>query len=514
MPFPDLPCCELSPSPKCHTICTEVLRTVTSAEEAVDHLTSGGCGPMLPHHPMWQCFVAPEQHQRQLAPPANISEQSRINRIGMDSAKLHCCHLSLAPKCRHLCQHTFSNDWVDTFHDFELNCLTTFSEPALRKCIEEVEEPCELGCDGLSYCTNFNSRPTELFRSCTPEADSTARASVTMWQSTGQISLPGLHIPLKNISKCSPAKWKAVACTLHIKPCHYNSHSNQICREDCYTLLNECLDWTQLHDSDHSAASLCSKMSPSDKTAPCISLNTFLNPSDIADHSHVVKSPCRRNPCEDQVCQVDATKPAGYKCVPGCALGEASNYLVPINTFVRIPVGQKGCLKICRCNENGHIEDCQPLPCISYDTCNLAGKNIPHGSWFYVECNVCSCFAGEITCTKKTCRIGVSDASYTSFPCNCPSHYVPVCGKNGKTYPSACIAKCNGLQDFEFDYGACELSSGACHDHDCPAHSVCVPERRVCLSAMHRPCAQYQCGKWTEDRSWTGFNVSFLIFCS
>lgn len=483
-----------------------MLRDASTTEEAVELLASGGCGPPLPQDPLWQCFMSPDQHRRQLSQTQsviigspssasnNISDQSRINRIGMDSAKLHCCHHA-ASKCRRLCLNTFSNNWIESWQDFEMNCLTTFSEPALRQCIEEVDEPCELGCDGLSFCTNFNSRPTELFRSCTVEADNTARAVVDMWQSMGQITLPGLEIPLKNISKCAPATWKAVACTLHIKPCNYNSHSNQICREDCYNLLTDCLDWAQLHGTDHSAASLCAKMSPSEKSAPCISLSSFLSPSELKDHSevHVVKSPCRRNPCKNQVCQLDSTQPDGFKCVPGCPLGEASQHLVPVNSFVRIPAGVKGCLKICRCNQNGHIEDCQPLPCITYDTCNLAGRSIAHGSWFYVECNVCSCFAGEITCTRKQCRL--NDASYTSFPCNCPAHFVPVCGKNGKTYPSACIAKCNGLQDFEFEYGACDLATSGCQEHDCPLNSVCIPERRVCLSAMHRPCKQYQCGE-------------------
>ena len=93
-----------------------------------------------------------------------------------------------------------------------------------------VEEPCELGCDGLSYCTNFNNRPTELFRSCSTQADEAARYDVVLWTQQGYLSLPGFHIPIKNISHCSPLSWKAVACTLQIKPCHRDSHANRICR--------------------------------------------------------------------------------------------------------------------------------------------------------------------------------------------------------------------------------------------------------------------------------------------
>lgn len=82
-----------------------------------------------------------------------------------------------------------------------------------------VDEPCELGCDGLSFCTNFNNRPTELFRSCTPQADEAARSAVTLWQNEKNITLSEvLTLPLKPDKKCANI-WKAVACTLQIKPC-------------------------------------------------------------------------------------------------------------------------------------------------------------------------------------------------------------------------------------------------------------------------------------------------------
>lgn len=39
-----------------------------------------------------------------------------------------------------------------------------------------VDEPCEMGCkDEMSFCTNFNDRPTELFRSCSASGDENAR---------------------------------------------------------------------------------------------------------------------------------------------------------------------------------------------------------------------------------------------------------------------------------------------------------------------------------------------------
>lgn len=88
----------------------------------------------------------------------------------------------------------------------------------------------------------------------------------------------------------------------------------------------------------------------------------------------------------------------------------------------------------------------------------------------------------------------MTDRTFTTLPCNCPPHHVPVCGKNGNTYPSACVAKCTGLQDADIEFGACR-SKDPCANNDCPKDSTCVADRNVCLSSMHKPCPQYRCGK-------------------
>lgn len=125
--------------------------------------------------------------------------------------------------------------------------------------------------------------------------------------------------------------------------------------------------------------------------------------------------------------------------------GEVSPYMVPDGTYVRVPIpnNPSGCLKICKCN-NTKIEECQPLPCVSLSSCFLGNTYQPHGSSFDIDCNNCTCYAGEIVCSKKQCEsssLSGRNAGYTTLPCNCPPHYVPVCGRNGVTYPSACLAK-------------------------------------------------------------------------
>lgn len=62
---------------------------------------------------------------------------SKINQLGMDSAKLHCCHKALAPKCRRLCAQTFSNDWTVTRGDFEADCYGKINEISLKTCLDE-----------------------------------------------------------------------------------------------------------------------------------------------------------------------------------------------------------------------------------------------------------------------------------------------------------------------------------------------------------------------------------------
>ena len=71
--------------------------------------------------------------------------------------------------------------------------------------VSVVEQPCKLGCHGLDYCSNFNDRPTEMFRSCNAEADTGARRDVMLWQS-GIILLPVLQeLPVKGacMNRCT-----------------------------------------------------------------------------------------------------------------------------------------------------------------------------------------------------------------------------------------------------------------------------------------------------------------------
>jgi len=74
----DLPCCEFSKNVECRTICRKVLPTVQTTQETIDTLEEGGCGPPLPHDPLWQCFLSAGS---KIIAPSSSSEVSRINQV-------------------------------------------------------------------------------------------------------------------------------------------------------------------------------------------------------------------------------------------------------------------------------------------------------------------------------------------------------------------------------------------------------------------------------------------------
>jgi len=83
-----------------------------------------------------------------------------------------------------------------------------------------VEEPCQLGCSGLGFCTNLNNRPTEHFRSCNRVADEAARKDIELWEK-GEISLPNLSVPVKGKSPCQTclSLWKVNLPAKPVCPC-------------------------------------------------------------------------------------------------------------------------------------------------------------------------------------------------------------------------------------------------------------------------------------------------------
>ncbi|XP_061379203.1 reversion-inducing cysteine-rich protein with Kazal motifs [Danaus plexippus] len=479
-----LPCCHESPSQECRSTCETVLRRTGESQEIAEAL-SQECGAPAIHDGMWQCFL------RKDAPP----ETKDV--IPHDVAKLHCCQKGATINCRRLCFYTFNNGWHLNWQKFYSECLGDPQETEMAECIEEVEAPCSLGCAGLTYCSQLNNRPTSLFRSCSAQADLDAHLAVAEQKASGDVTVAGLRLPLKNSSQCTTDIWKSVACALHVKPCTLKGHSSLLCAEECRRLVSSCVEWSR---APLSAAALCARLAPARPDAPCVSLAEFLTASPeppLLSATEMVTSPCAGSPCNSsQVCVINRSCIRGgscskYTCIDGCPLGDGSPYVVPVGSWVRVPMpcaAQKVCIKICRCGNKG-LSDCQPLPSVALDNCRLHDKVVKHGDKYYMECNPCVCVSGERVCARRACGRA---ALLTGLPCNCPPHHLPV-RSPGRLYPNACLAKCAGATDAEIEFG----SGGVCSGGEC-SRLACLPARSVCLSRLQTACPQHVCVSTTN----------------
>ncbi|CAL8311047.1 unnamed protein product [Merluccius merluccius] len=492
-PIDSLYCCDRAEDSHCQVACRRILRTMSTEHEIMEGLIEECHSQPLPQDPLWQCFLGSAQ------PPTKPHEEPLLP-AKMDRAKLHCCFKANTSLCRDMCQKVSTNWGSQTWQEFDQLCEYNHVETELIACLADVREPCQLGCKGLSYCTNFNNRPTELFRSCSVQSDQGAMNDIKLW-SNGTIKMPFMNIPVLDIRKCQPEMWKAVACALQIKPCHSKSRGSVICKSDCVDILTQCGDQKRFHEGQ-TPERICDLLSPVDDPERCIPLHRYLNPSSLDNSaSDEVIHPCNPNPCpSNHLCQVnrkgchDDFNCQPYFCVPGCKLGDASDFLVQMDTRIQVPTlsGPAGCYEVCMCGASGRLEDCLDMPCVDTSkACVVRGQRKSHGTSFSVDCQRCSCFAGETICSTRQCSD--EHQHFTGLPCDCPDRFVPVCATNGRTYPSACVARCMGFKDHQFVYGHCRHSD-PCSTKPCQRNQRCVSKRRVCLSnASEYPCRQYEC---------------------
>lgn len=102
-----------------------------TVQESIDGLQLGGCGSPLPQEYFWSCFLKSTETAE------TAVEVSRIERVGMDSAKSHCCPRANSHSCQKLCTKTFTKFWSTSWDEFYNRCLTQVSEENLRNCIDE-----------------------------------------------------------------------------------------------------------------------------------------------------------------------------------------------------------------------------------------------------------------------------------------------------------------------------------------------------------------------------------------
>jgi len=133
----------------CQDTCRRTLHTATTDQEIMDALAEK-CSPVLPQMPIWSCLLK--------------SGSIKPARLPLDAGKLACCTKATRPSCQNLCWRAFQADWGNAWPQLDALCLSSRDEGELRRCLEDADASCEMGCSGLSYCARFNDRPTTLFR--------------------------------------------------------------------------------------------------------------------------------------------------------------------------------------------------------------------------------------------------------------------------------------------------------------------------------------------------------------
>ncbi|XP_053610536.1 reversion-inducing cysteine-rich protein with Kazal motifs [Plodia interpunctella] len=491
-----LPCCSETSNSECKSACTTVLRRTNDDMEIAEVLQQKCGQPSLHNHKnndaFWQCFLMKDD------PP------NTIDKLPHAADKLHCCKKAVTINCRNLCLDAFNVDvGMQKWKKFDAECLAEPQEVVLAECIEEIEFPCSLGCSGMTYCSHLNNHNSNFFRFCSTSADFNSHLEVASQRSSGFVTVSGYKLMLKqNTTQLSSDLWKTVSCALNVKPCTPRGLSSLVCLEECVRLVAGSVEWARA-PAALSARALCSRLAPRDPRAPCVPLAAYTAPSTEAPlltAREMVTSPCSKQSCPaGQMCVVDRNcgpeeHCRRFSCVDGCRLGDRTDYVVPIGSYVRVPSpgpAQKDCYKICRCTNKG-LGDCQPLPCVAMDDCRLHDKVVKQGEKYYLECNQCACVFGERVCARRACSASPAPPP-ARLPCACPPHHMPVRARH-TLYPNLCLAKCAGATDAEIEFG----SRAECSDASCSRRLACLPRPNVCLSRLQTSCPQHVCVNTSE----------------
>uniref|UniRef100_A0A8C2CU69 Reversion-inducing cysteine-rich protein with Kazal motifs n=1 Tax=Cyprinus carpio TaxID=7962 RepID=A0A8C2CU69_CYPCA len=447
-----------------------------------------------------------------------------------------CSYAGRHTNCREYCQAIFRTDSSPTVSQINavkeycqsispqlIGCVANYTKSypirspldSLYCCDRAEEAHCQTACKRILHTM---STEQEIMDGLISECGSQPLPQDPLWQCfLGSAHPPTISDPetppiakmdYAKLHCCFKANTSSCRPTELFRSCNVKQDGsvNAALKSDCVDILTQCGDGKRFLEGQ-TPERICDLLSPTDDPERCIPLHRYLTPSPFENTVEEVIHPCNPSPCpSSHLCQVNrkGCHPGHdclpYFCVPGCKLGEASEFLVPVDGRIQVPIrsGQVGCFEVCTCGQSGRLENCAEMPCFDTSkTCLTGGQRQSHGVSFRVDCQRCSCFAGESICSSRQCvRSDGSDEDrrlFTGLPCGCADHFVPVCARNGRTYPSACVARCVGFKDNQFVFGSCR-SIDPCSPNPCQRSQRCVPRRQVCLTELSEyPCPQYEC---------------------
>jgi reversion-inducing cysteine-rich kazal motif protein len=92
----------------------------------------------------------------------------------------------------------------------------------------------------------------------------------------------GYKLVFKDIRNCHPEAWKALTCMVALKPCNHKHNHVHVCRSDCISLLDSCLDQSKM-ERYVSAQRVCKKLLPNDNQKGCLSVHSYEKPPTKTD---------------------------------------------------------------------------------------------------------------------------------------------------------------------------------------------------------------------------------------
>ncbi|KAF6024232.1 RECK [Bugula neritina] len=420
-------CCSKGANTMCKQTCVTAFTGMRSQDDIMKTLIPV-CGQPESTEPFWQCFLLSEAD-------SNRGRSSDIKKLPpLDSASLQCCSKAVSTQCRSLCIQLYDRKLSSVWESFSSACKYNTNELSMMTCLQDVKAPCKVGCKQLDFCSNFNNRFDISFRSCNKEADVASRREYSSWLRNKRIQLPStMTVPIKDIRTCEPAMWKAISCALNVKPCNAQGSHGRICKADCISVLDKCVDNSE---RSYNTGALCDQLLVSDDEKECISLLQFIEPSFVTETEIDLSNPCVPNPCnKTQLCEVNQNYPQcqethrscqPFVCRSSCRIGENSPVRVKSNQLVKIidlkSNSDLNCYNVCKCGHHSMLTRCQNSYCDQSDSCVFYSTTsvVEHGTLFNMNCNKCICHQGETICSRQHCPISQQTSGGS---CGCPLSY-------------------------------------------------------------------------------------------